>query len=147
MRAWRLLHSRWASTALSGSGAALYPGRWNRAGERLVYLADSLALAILETRVHLDAVAATAPYVAVEVLIPDEVIEQVTNLPAGWQADLDLTRGLGSRWKESRASLGLRVPSAIVPVETNVLLNPDHPAISSAERLRQFDLTWDHRLL
>jgi len=54
IRAWHLVHARWAGSTLSGEGASLYPGRWNRAGELVVYLASSLALAVLETRVHLE---------------------------------------------------------------------------------------------
>jgi len=52
IRAWCLVHARCAEGALSGEGASLYPGRWDRPGEPVVYLASFLALAVLETRVH-----------------------------------------------------------------------------------------------
>ena len=38
---------------MDGMGAAYNAGRWNPVGVKMVYCADSLALAILELRVHL----------------------------------------------------------------------------------------------
>lgn len=39
---------------LSGGGARLYGGRWNRPGLPMIYAAFNAALAVLEVRVHLD---------------------------------------------------------------------------------------------
>ena len=38
---------------LSGIGASLYPGRWNRSGRKIIYSAGSRALALVEITVHL----------------------------------------------------------------------------------------------
>jgi RES domain-containing protein len=54
MRVWRLCRRQYAVTAFSGIGAKLWGGRWNAPGYPVVYTADSLALAALETFVHLD---------------------------------------------------------------------------------------------
>lgn len=55
MRVYRVCSS--AHSDLDGEGARLYGGRWNSpglaGGLAVVYTASSLALAILETRVHL----------------------------------------------------------------------------------------------
>jgi RES domain-containing protein len=40
--------------------------------------------------------------------------------PAGVQA-------IGDDWAASRRSVGLRVPSVLVPAESTFLLNPEHP--------------------
>jgi RES domain-containing protein len=50
-------------------------------------------------------------------------------LPPGWAsaAPPESARALGSEWARSERSVGLAVPSAVVPQESNVLLNPAHP--------------------
>ena len=146
VRAWRLVHERWADDALSGEGARRYPGRWNRAGEPVVYLADSLALAILETRVHLEAVAIQQPYVALEYELPEGIEGPVDELPDGWRRDVERTRELGSRWLKRGSSAVIRVPSAVVPVESVYLLNPRHPNANDVELIRRLEFVWDERL-
>jgi len=145
LRAWRLVHARWASSALSGEGASRYPGRWNRAGEPVVYLAGSLALAVLETRVHLEATHIQQPYVALEYELPGK-IERACELPQDWREDVEYTRSLGSHWLQSGASAVLQVPSAVVPVEPVYLLNPRHPEAENVRLLRQLEFAWDGRL-
>lgn len=51
--AWRVLKEKHQGEAFSGEGAKLFGGRWNRKGQAVVYLADSMALAALEQFVHL----------------------------------------------------------------------------------------------
>ena len=52
MRCYRLVKARHALEAFTGAGARSFGGRWNRAGTPMVYAAESLALAPLETVVH-----------------------------------------------------------------------------------------------
>lgn len=92
------MHARWEDTAFSGEGAALYPERWNSAGERVVYLADSPALTVLETLVHLEAPTTEEPYVAIELYLSEANVEKVGPLQEGWQTDLNLTRTTASAW-------------------------------------------------
>lgn len=53
----------------------------------------------------------------------------VSVLPAHWRQDeiSPVTADMGSQWIASKVSVGLRVPSVIVPQENNLLLNPQHP--------------------
>jgi len=147
LRAWRLAHARWKDTALSGEGASRYPGRWNRMGGRMVYLAGSLALAVLETRIHVEVTATEQPYVAIQVEFPDELVEPLTGpLPKGWREDLEATRAVGSAWLEGGSSLALAVPSVIIPVEFNYLLNPLHSGIGEVRVVQSVDFEWDERL-
>jgi len=146
LKAWRLSHARWADTALSGEGASRYPGRWNRSGERMVYLSSSLALAVLEMRVQLEVTATQQPYLALEFELPAELVADAPTRPENWRQDRELTREIGSRWLQARASLALRVPSVIIPAEPNYLLNPHHPELPRVQLLRQLDFTWDERL-
>jgi len=62
--------------------------------------------------------------------IPEDRIRELEErLPKGWDGYpyLAVTQELGDRWVEGRLSLALRVPSAIVPSESNLLINPLHP--------------------
>lgn len=113
----------------------------------MVYLASSLALAVLETRVHLEVTATEQPYVALEVEFPDEGVRHLAEpLLGGWRGDLELTRGLGSAWLEEGSSPVLAVPSVIVPVESIYLLNPLHPEAGAVRVVRSVDFEWDERL-
>jgi len=112
----------------------------------VVYLASSLALAVLETRVHLEAVAIQQPYVALEYELPEGIEDLGDELPEGWYRDVERTRELGSRWLKEGSSPVLRVPSAIVPVEYVYLLNPRHPDARRIELLRSLPFVWDERL-
>lgn len=74
---------------------------------------------------------------------------EATSLPADWHepGGLPHTQALGDAWITQRASAVLAVPSRIVAVEQNYLLNPDHHDFKQLEigRARQF--YFDSRLL
>jgi RES domain-containing protein len=130
--AYRLCRAAHAATALDGEGARLYGGRWNPKGVRMVYAASSLALGVLESFVHFSSPLLPADYVSVTIEIPDSLpIETwvATTLPADWAqtpAPSSL-QAMGKAWIQSGSSAVLRVPSAVVSLEFNVLLNPAHP--------------------
>lgn len=137
--AWRLSKATYAATALSGTGSALRAGRWHARGRPVVYAASSAALALLETLVHVDrAELLRAEYVAIPLRIPPDLIESVAvrDLATDWRdwPHPASTRALGTAWFDTRRSAALRVPSAVVPHEWNVLLNPTHPDFQRIER-------------
>jgi RES domain-containing protein len=45
------------------------------------------------------------------------------------------------------ATLGLRVPSSVVQLEHNIVLNPRHPAMADVTVLQTEPFTFDDRLL
>lgn len=117
---------------LSGTGAKISGGRWNSAGVPLVYCAGSVSLAVLETLSHFQT--GDLPYnrCIVRVDIPVDVWSrriELAPLPGGWDV---IPHGIsscasGDAWVASMASALLVVPSAIVPEDRNVLINPVHP--------------------
>lgn len=122
-----------AAEDLSGSGAARYPGRWNRVTEPVLYCAPTRALAVLESAAHVDEGGLPLNRFLVEIQIPDTVWSQreevpVNALPATWDAIPagHASVGFGSEWLRSRRSAVLLVPSVIVPEEWCVLINPQH---------------------
>ncbi|MGL6340264.1 MAG: RES family NAD+ phosphorylase [Waterburya sp.] len=130
MFVWRICSRKYQSSAFSGIGGLYVPGRWHFQGHKIIYTADSLALASLEIFVHLES--SVVPLVAIKAHLPKnlEVHEvKLVDLPINWQdvASYSLLQKIGQDWLTSRRTPILKVPSAIVPVENNYLLNPEHP--------------------
>lgn len=115
---YRVCRSRWA--LLDGEGARRVGGRWNSPGRPVVYMADSIALAVLENLVHLSRQDFPTGYVVIAARIPDDL--QISSPDEG-----DSPKAFGDRWFDSRASAVLRVGSVVAPGESNFLLNPHHP--------------------
>src|SRR5215204_6893825 len=129
--AWRVVKAKYASTAFTGEGAKREGGRWNGVGIPVVYLAESRALAILEVLVHLRRDDFLKYYRLIAVTFDSGLVQELApaELPANWRQDPPpgSTMRVGDRWIASGKSAALRVPSTIVPVESNFLLNPVHP--------------------
>ncbi len=130
MKAWRL--TREPFRALDGRGGEVADGRWHRRGQRVVYAAASPSLTVLEVLVNLDLPLELLPddFVLMKINIPDEIgIKQVGvgDLPPGWDTPEGLpAREFSARWIGEEESAVMLVPSAIVPEENNVLINPRH---------------------
>jgi RES domain-containing protein len=124
-------------------------GRWHVAGARLLYLSQSPELAVLEARVH-HRVGMSGYWIS-SVGIPDRLrIRTLTldALPADWRARKALTRAIGMQWLQSGKAPVLRVPSAVVPLSHNFLVNPEHRALRGKLRLRlETPMRFDRRLL
>ena len=128
---WRIAKARHHDGAFSGDGGLHSAGRWHLKGRRVVYAASSLALAALEVLVHLNRAQAGIRWVLFEIVIPDEVAVEVgagARLPRGWRSEPPnaATMRIGTDWLRAGRSAVLRVPSAIIPTESNLLLNPLH---------------------
>jgi RES domain-containing protein len=131
MRGVRIVPEEFAETAFSGEGAFLVGGRWNSAGVRVVYLAESAALATLEMLVNGDSSWLVGSYLLFEATFDPDMVEELdaADLPSDWRRyppQKELTR-FGDEWAASGRSALLRVPSAVIPTESNFLLNPEHP--------------------
>jgi RES domain-containing protein len=119
---------------LSGRGAEKTGGRWNRKGTPLIYTSASIALACLETFVHLAGVI-PLPLNRYLVRIPVSptawrkrtVFDPSANV--GWDAEPPglVSMNWGTEWARSGASLLAEVPSAVIPEESNILVNPAYP--------------------
>lgn len=117
----------------------------------MIYTASTLSLAALETLVHFAIDTAPVDYVALTIHVPDGAVEHLANkeLPADWSATPppSACQVLGSGWATKAQSLGLAVPSVVVPSETNILLNPLHPDIVNVVLEKQEPFLFDWRLL
>ncbi|TXH91629.1 MAG: hypothetical protein E6Q71_02445 [Pseudomonas sp.] len=52
----------------------------------------------------------------------------------------------GSAWLQSVSHLGLIVPSAVLPVQRNLVINPRHPAWPRIKILEMKDFFYDPRM-
>lgn len=133
MRAFRIVKKRHALVAFSGEGARAYGGRWNHPGFPMVYAAQTRALAALESLAHYGGAERRLSFLAFEMEIPDGLAIHVAanTLPRDWRSPEPLpgTQGIGSEWQASGRSAVLVVPSVLVPQESCVLVNPEHPDI------------------
>lgn len=147
MKLWRVATEtrEYAADDMSGRGAAKNPGRWNGPGQAVIYAAPTVALAMLETAAHINALGLPLNRFLVAIEIPDAVWALRQEIPAdqlapGWNAiPAGLTSvEIGSKWLVRQTSLVLCVPSVIVPEEFVALLNPAHPqaAVALATKAR-----------
>lgn len=151
MRVFRIAKTAYAGD-LTGEGARLYGGRWNRPGTAIIYTSESRSLATVEYLVHVPAAFAPADLSIAAIEVPGDVeIEEVSaaDLPANWRgfpAPSQLA-DLGTAWARERRSLLLRVPSAVVPEEHNILINPSHPDMHRVVVAAVEGYAFDERLL
>jgi RES domain-containing protein len=151
LAAYRIVKRKYREDLLSGAGGMYADGRWTSRGRPVVYTASSISLAILEFTVHYKRRGWAPACVLGHVDIPDELrVETVDiiRLPPDWrnpQPSKEL-REVGDDWlRRSRAAV-LRVPSAIVPEENNLLLNPSHPDFGFITVRSVTDFVFDRRL-
>lgn len=138
---------------LSGKGAEKTGGRWNRQGIAMLYCSSTVALACLETLVHL-AGAAPLPLnrYLVKIAIPPSAWRERTILKpgehVGWESVPPgiVSIGSGNEWAHSSRSLIAEVPSVIVPEEANILINPRHRDVRRLRARKVRRWTYDPRV-
>lgn len=120
---------------LSGKGAELSGGRWNRKGTPLVYASVSRALACLETVVHLTQTPLPLNRYLVELRVPQAAWGAAARFDAaqavGWDAEPagKVSLDWGTAWAKEASTLLALVPSVIVEEEFNILINSRHPGL------------------
>lgn len=149
MELFRISHKDYLKV-LSSSGAA---NRWNLDGEYVIYTGSSRSLSTLELVVHRNSIKKLPDYEVMIISIADEenLIEQVLikTLPNNWRSfesyyKLQL---VGSNWYKKQRSLVLKVPSAVIPMEHNYIINTKHPLFSKKVSLvRTEEYFFDERL-
>jgi RES domain-containing protein len=139
------------SAKLSASGRA---NRWNMDGQYVIYAGSSRSLSTLELIVHKGVVKPNASYKVMVLSIADDdyLIKQILikDLPNNWRqtSAYHTLQKIGSEWYAKQESLMLKVPSAVIPMEFNFIINTIHPKFASKVKLvRTEDYFYDKRLL
>jgi len=154
LRCWRIAADTPDYTAddLSGTGAKVTGGRWNRAGIPVLYASSSISLAYLETLIHLGAGGLPMNRYLVQINIPIGVWKAAKEFdPAihvGWDAIPigKVSLDFGDKWVASKSSTLLKVPSVIVPQDRNFVINPAHPGAAGITATKLQKWTYDGRL-
>lgn len=151
MLVYRLQKSEYAQNRkdiLSGIGAKLYGGRWNPKGVPLIYTSATPELAHSEFMIHIKNLPPPSTNL-VTIKIPEKEILDAEELPVNWRrySNLSETQFFTHKWLSERNFMVLRVPSAIVPMSFNYLINPLHPKIDKVLVINSELFHFDERFL
>jgi RES domain-containing protein len=137
---------------LTGLGPKLYGGRWNHCGVSMIYTSESRSLATVEYLVHLSFTHAPEDLSIATLDVPDGVTAEAVrarSLPREWRKTPapPALADIGSEWVRSDRTVLLRVPSAVVEREYNVLINPAHREMRRVKLVSVEALRLDERLI
>ena len=131
-----------------GTGAYLAGGRWNTAGNYMLYTAASRSLAILEVLVHISRNRPIDDYSIIVLYVPDDLFINAVDpaaLSNTWREEYTQTQTIGDQWLVSESSILLKAPSALVKAEYNYLVNPNHRTFHLVKVLDYEPLQFDER--
>jgi RES domain-containing protein len=135
---------------LSGYGAELSGGRWNSKGTPLLYTCVSQSLCVLEIAVRLSVIDVPDGLKLVTIKIKDSIIGKVEEkqLPKDWQKfpHLRATQIFGDELISTSKNKAFLIPSAIVPAEHNLIVNPKNITKKEIEIVSIDDFYIDERL-
>lgn len=150
MIVYRIAHVKYKEHTLSGIGAEKVGGRWNEIGTRAVYCSENASLALLEYYVHSQNIETLPKTLLIaKIEFPDEfILETVTDLPERWNQYpySSKTTQLFSDKAHDRNFFGIKVPSTIVGIEHNFVLNPLFKHFGQVEITEFLPLPIDERL-
>lgn len=131
-------------TALTGEGGLHSDGRWHRVGRRIIYTAETPALALLEALVQFRP-SGTLPrrYQLLQLRVTADAN------PAQFGGDLppeDVSQNWGDAWLADGRTVLARVPAAVAPYSWNWLVNPAVDGASTLELVSAEHFSWDERL-
>ncbi|AJJ62161.1 RES family NAD+ phosphorylase [Yersinia aldovae] len=151
MMLYRIVMRRYLASTWTGYGAEMYGGRWNHKGHAAIYLASSISLAMLETLVHIHDSTTLSEFELFQIEINDGSIMllQPQDWPSEWRSDPAPVAAMdvGTEWLKSESSVGLLVPSTLVPSENNMLVNPHHKDFQGClKSVKPLSFAFDPRL-
>lgn len=137
---------------LSGEGARLYGGRWNKPGDAVIYFSEHLSLCVLEILARTEYQFLRSGFSYLEAEIPDSLIRHISKpskIHFNWNIEPPNmeTQIYGSDWLRSKKDLAISIPSAVLPQEWNVLINPGHSLFSEIKILNIAPLVLDSRIV
>jgi RES domain-containing protein len=149
--AWRFVKAKYQDKAFEGEGARIHPGRWNTATAPIVYAAGAISLGILELLTYINDTSLLPSYLLFRADISNRLIVtlQDADLPADWRTvpAPASTKMIGDAWFLHSRSAVLCIPSAVIPLERNYLINPAHPQFGEIKVSGPVDSGFDPRIL
>jgi len=135
---------------LSGRGAYLYGGRWNEHRIHALYCSTSRPLAVLELLVHRSGgLLSLDDIMMIELAVPDDCIVDMYSATLQLLADDDVQAQelLCREAFDDISVVGVRVASAVLPQESNVILNPRSDFHKGLTIIDEYPIRVDSRLL
>ena len=149
MEVFRITTKKWANTL----GASGYAARWNSEGVFVIYTAENKSLACLENLVHRNGFGLDDNFSVMIIDISDKVSVgklDVNLLPKDWNYTDEKSyikcRKLGDKWILEKKTCVLKVPSALIEGEFNILINPNHKDFHKIKLKSTEKFTFDNRL-
>ena len=148
MKVYRITQRKRAGD-IHGTGAALYPGRWNKKGTPVLYTGESKEIALLEIIVHIPPM--LIPDLDILTIeIPDNSITELiaVDLPPNWYKypAPEILSEIGESWISEDRTLALKVPSCIIAPSFNYILNCNHKDYNRVKVLDHREFLFDPRL-
>ena len=137
---------------LDGRGGLYGSGRWHKKGNLVIYTSEHASLAAWEKMVHIASFANLPDNLLLaRIEIPDE--SEIQTVPqsvliSGWDSFpfSNETLNFGTAFLVKQEFLALRVPSAIINEEFNIILNPLHPDIRRCNIISTISFMFDKRI-
>jgi RES domain-containing protein len=132
MVGYRLVRVARAAEAFDGEGSRRFGGRWSPKNIPVVYGSEHLSLAVLEFRVNQGGYDPDDQYVYFQFEFDEALVERVETPPADWltrfkeDGSITAAQAIGREWFLQKRSAVLSVPSAVILIERNFVLNPRH---------------------
>lgn len=150
MIVYRVVNVKYKVATLSGIGDGKVGGRWNQVGTKAIYGSENISLAWLEYYVHSENIT----YLPIEILIakiqfPDEfTIEELKDFPERWNQYpyVSRTTKVFTSLVKKKNLFALRVPSTIVGLESNIILNLFYKDFGKIEEIEFIEFPIDLRL-
>jgi RES domain-containing protein len=138
-------------TDLSGNGAKQHGGRWNNVGNNMLYTSENISLSLLEILCNIQMVFIQNNLALIELKITNsDLLDTLpfNELPINWHQypSPNILQNIGDNFLKKGKFLGLKVPSAIVNEEKNILLNPFHQKFGEVKIVNQKKYVVDNRL-
>jgi len=151
MLLYRIVKHRERTSDLSGTGSYIQGGRWNSAGMYALYTAENRSLALLEMLVHVDPEEMPPSLFVMTIEVHKDAPVHVLNerdLPYNWRTTDNLALlELGDDLLKHQDIMVIKVPSAVMPLEFNYILNPSFLEYHSYVKVLRIDqFTMDERL-
>lgn len=143
MLVFRIVNKKYKALVPSGA-----EGRWNSAGNKVIYAAESIPLAFLESMIRRQGVGFADNFKILFIDMPDKAGTEVSpqDLAADWRTNDSACRLLGDKWYKEAKALVLKVPSAVLPFSYNYVLNLQLPSSSKLKVIAVTDLMPDPRI-
>jgi RES domain-containing protein len=147
MLVYRITHKKYTDHLFAPG----FSGRWNSAGKKGLYCAESIPLAFLECMIRRQGAGFNHDYNIVIIGAPDDLAVKtisLIDLKDGWRdfRDYSLCRQIGDAWFDSFDAPMLKVPSAVITQSCNYVFNAQHPDYKRIKVVGVTELAPDARI-